>query len=337
LKDSIYALSTLNPPPSPPFRRCFSIRQNGIEKVQEYYNKNWMEKMQANLQEKTFVVTGATSGIGLATAEILVRYGASLIGVGRSAERCRQVEKSLRVLNPDVKVNYVAADLSLQREVRSLAVKIDDILFQHDTTALDGLVNNAGTYAYWFTLTDEGIEMQWAVNHLAPFLLTHLLMNLLHAAPQARVVTVSSDSHYGAHINWDDPQLRRRYNGLRAYENTKLANILFTRELNHRLGKQAAVRAFAADPGLVKTDIGYKGTPPLVRWVWKLRRSGGISAEEAGKGVAFLIAEPSIHDSPEIYWKHGSPKQASRAAQNISSASRLWLLSSQMCGMEGEG
>jgi retinol dehydrogenase 12 len=296
-----------------------------------------MEKMQANLQDKTFVVTGATSGIGLATAQTLVEQGASLIGVGRSVERCRRVEKSLRVLNPDVTVDYVAADLSLQADVRGLAVKIDDILFQRDKTQLEGLVNNAGTFAYWFTLTAEGVEMQWAVNHLAPFLLTNQLMGLLKAAPQARVVTVSSDSHYGARINWDDPQLRRRYNGLRAYGNTKLANILFTQALNQRLGMQSSVRAFAADPGLVKTDIGYKGTPLVVRWIWKLRRSGGITAEEAGKGIAFLLAEPSIQDSHELYWKQGSPKQASREAQDYSAASRLWLLSTQMCGMAEGG
>ena len=134
-------------------------------------------------------------------------------------------------------------------------------------------------------------------------------------------------------MHWDDLQLRRCYNGLRAYGQTKLANILFTVELNHRLGAQSSVRAFAADPGLVKTDIGLKGTPGIARWVWGLRRRGGISPEEAAEGIVILLTDPSIQNARSVYWKHGKPKASSRASLDADAAHRLWDLSEKMCGI----
>jgi NAD(P)-dependent dehydrogenase (short-subunit alcohol dehydrogenase family) len=289
--------------------------------------------METNLSGKTFVVTGATSGIGLATAETLIGAGADVIGIGRSCERCRDMEWRLRSIRPDVEVDYIAADLSVQSEVGSAAEQVRTRLAIQEKNGLDGLINNAATFSYWFTLTADGIELQWAVNHLAPFLLTHELLPQLKNVPAGRVVTVSSDSHYGARLNWNDLQLRRRYNGLAAYGNTKLANVLFTLELNRRLGPDSTVRAFAADPGLVKTDIGFKGTPKIAGWVWKWRRSGGIEPQESARGIAFLVSEPSIQDAGEIYWKHCQPKRASRRALDIASARRLWQVSAQMCGL----
>jgi NAD(P)-dependent dehydrogenase (short-subunit alcohol dehydrogenase family) len=277
------------------------------------------------------VVTGATSGIGLATAEILASRGAWVIGASRSEERCAQTERRLYQQYPQARVTYLAADLSLQSGVRRLAEQIRTLIAP--TGRLEALVNNAGAFTYWLTLTPEGFETQWAVNHLAPFLLTNELLPVLRAAPAARVVTVSSGSHYSARLNWEDIQLRRRYNGLQAYGQTKLANVLFTLELNARQGGASSLRAFAADPGLVKTDIGFKGTPALVRWIWKIRRSGGITAEESARGVVFLATEAAIQDSPEIYWRHSQPRQASRRALDREAAARLWQISSQMCGI----
>lgn len=293
--------------------------------------------MEIDRSTKTYLITGATSGIGLAAAGILASRGAAVIGVGRSTERCRDAEKSLRQAYPQAQVDMLVADLGVQREVARLARDVRDMLTAQGKHHLDGLLNNAGTFTYWFTQSPDGIEMQWAVNHLAPFLLTHHLLPLLQAAPLARVITVSSDSHYAGRLNWKDPQLRRRYNGLRAYENTKLANVLFTLELNRRLSAQSSgIRAFAADPGLVKTDMGLKGTPAIVRWIWKLRRSGGISPEESAQGIVTLLTDPAIQDSPEIYWKHGQPKRASRRAYDREAASKLWELSARMCALPEE-
>ncbi len=287
-----------------------------------------------DLSAKTYVITGATSGIGMAAAEALVRAGAGVIGVGRSAERCRAAEAHLRGLALANNVRYVVADLSLQADIHRLGEQIKEMLSSDGTTALDGLVNNAGVFTYWLTLTPDGVETQWAVNHLAPFLLTWELLPLLKAAPFGRVVTVSSGSHYGARLNWADPQLRRRYNGLQAYGNTKLANVLFSLALNHHLGTDSTVRAFAADPGLVKTDIGMKGTPALVRWIWQIRRSGGTSSDVPARSIVFLLTDPSLHTASQVYWKDSLPKQASREALDVQSAARLWELSEKMCGIK---
>jgi NAD(P)-dependent dehydrogenase (short-subunit alcohol dehydrogenase family) len=212
--------------------------------------------------------------------------------------------------------------------------EIGKVLAGRRTGWLDGLVNNAGTFTYWLTLTAEGFETQWALNHLAPFLLTLELLPLLEAAPSARVVTVSSESHAHTRLNWDDIQLRRHYNGLQAYKQTKLANILFTAELNRQLGPSSRVRAFAADPGLVQTDIGFKDTPGIVRWVWGRRRAMGISPDEAARGIVHLLEEASVQRSPEMYWRHGKPRGADAAAMDAVNGQRMWALSARMCGID---
>ncbi|HEX5690674.1 MAG TPA: SDR family NAD(P)-dependent oxidoreductase [Roseiflexaceae bacterium] len=285
------------------------------------------------LAGRSVVVTGATSGIGLAVAEHFAAQGAFVIGVGRSAARCQTAEQRLQQAYPGSHITYVVADLSLQSEVRGLAARIYELLQRAGLHHLDALINNAATFTYWFELTPEGFETQWAVNHLAPFLLTHELLPLIRTAPAGRIVNVSSQSHYGARLNWDDIQLRRTYTGLRAYERTKLANILFTVELNARLGEHTSVRAFAADPGLVKTDIGAKNTPSFARWAWNVRRSAGIQPEDAARGVVFLATEASIQESNDPYWRHGTPRRANANALDQHAATRLWQLSAQMCGV----
>ena len=289
--------------------------------------------MDANtLDRKTIVVTGATSGIGLAIAKNLVHQGMNVIGTGRSSERCQVVQKQLSLLDPAVRVTYLTADLSLQSQVHALAAQIRNLIEHSEHGWLDGLVNNAGTFSFWLAYTPEGYERQWAVNHLAPFLLTNELLPLLQAAPAARIVTVTS-GYRSSHLNWDDIQLRRDYNGLKAYAHTKYANLLFTIELNARLGLHSTVRAFAADPGLVKTEIGFKSVPPMLRWIWDLRRSFGITPEESAKGIVYLVSEPKIKNSPEILWKQRIPQRLSRGTIEGTSARKLWDLSTQMCGL----
>ncbi|HTX91752.1 MAG TPA: SDR family NAD(P)-dependent oxidoreductase [Anaerolineales bacterium] len=289
--------------------------------------------MDEKLKGKTFVVTGATSGIGLAVAGLLANREAFVIGVGRSAERCAAAEAHLQSVYPRSQVAFCVADLSAQGQVRSLAGEIRRQMAAHKARALDGLVNNAGTFTFRRSLTFDGIETQWAVNHLAPFLLTHELLPLLKIAPAARVVTVSSDSHYHTRLKWRDLQLQHGYNCLLAYQQTKLANVLFSAELNRRLGAGSSMRAFAADPGLVKTEIGYKGNPGLVRWIWRLRVSAGVPAERPAEGIVFLATALPVQDSPEIYWKDCQPKMPSRYALDAAAARRLWELSERMCGI----
>ena len=221
--------------------------------------------MTKSLDGKTIVVTGATSGIGFSTARQLALQGANVIGIGRSIDSCSLAESQIKSISPAGKIRYYKADLSLQSEVRSLASRISKAVRTTGEDKLDWLINNAGVFYFWRTVTLEGFEMQWAVNHLAPFLLTHELMPALKRSSRPRVVTVSSNSHYRARLKWDDIQLQRRYNGLRAYQQTKLANVLFSTEFNRR--SNSKIKAFAADPGLVYTDIGTKSDMPIARWL----------------------------------------------------------------------
>ncbi len=290
--------------------------------------------MTKQLEGKTFVVTGATSGIGLAVAGALLQNHAAVIGVGRSPERCSLAKQRVCAMaGPDPLVEYLVADLALQHEVRALGREIGETLKRWGYAHLNVLINNAATVPFWQTLTAEGIDMQWAVNHLAPFLLTLELLPLLQAAHSGRVVTVSSGSHHGVRLNWEDLQLRRHYNPLRAYGQTKLANILFSAEFSRRYAANTGIRAVAADPGLVNTEIGAKGNSSLARWIWNWRRRGGVPPEHAAKGIVFLAVDASVQNSGAIYWKDSRPKAPSKTALNMQSARHLWELSAQMCGV----
>ncbi|MBN2556747.1 MAG: SDR family NAD(P)-dependent oxidoreductase [Anaerolineales bacterium] len=286
---------------------------------------------------RTALITGATSGIGRALAEKLLCRGISVIGVGRSEERCQAAEAMLAQSSPAACVRYLVADLSLQADVRTLRPQIEAQLSAWGQAGLDALVNNAGAFTFHRTLTAEGIEMQWAVNHLAPFLLTHELLPLLRAAPSARVVTVSSASHYRTTINWNNVELANRYNPLRAYQQSKLANVLFTMELRRRLGAASCVHAFAADPGLVNTRIGSKSGSILARLVWDLRRRSGISPAESARGIAALLLDPDAPAASDVYWKHGKPVAPNPYALDKDAGRRLWELSLFMCSLAEQG
>jgi NAD(P)-dependent dehydrogenase (short-subunit alcohol dehydrogenase family) len=282
---------------------------------------------------KTVVVTGATSGIGLATAKELARRSAFVIGTGRSAERCRAAESKIKSEIPDAEIAYVARDLSSLEQVRGLADDIRRLIKDSGRNCLDVLINNAGTVSSYYVSTADGYELQFAVNHLAPFLLTNELMPLLKSAPSARVITVSSGSHYRTRIRWNDIFMRKHYNCLMAYKQSKLANVLFTCGLNRRLGSSSTVRAFAADPGLVRTDIGLKGTSGIERWVWSKRCRGGESPDKAAVAIAFLACEPSIQNSEHVYWKDCKPLVPSKYARNATEAAMLWDYSERLCGI----
>ena len=292
-----------------------------------------MAELAGEIHPKSFVVTGVTSGIGLAVARGLLERGHAVIGAGRSVERCGAAAVGLKKEFPAARLAIEVADLSLQGQVRRLAAAIGGRLDEWGIAGLDGLVNNAGTFIFWQTLTAEGFEKQWAVNHLAPFLLTHELLPRLQASPAPRVVTVSSGSHRGTRLDWADIQLMRRYNPLQAYKQTKLANVLFTAELGRRLGITSNVRAVAADPGLVNTEMGEKANSRLARWIWSMRRKNGIPAERAAEGILSLLLEPEVLKSTEIYWKHGRPKAPDPAALDLDAGRRLWALSAVMCGL----
>ena len=282
----------------------------------------------------TCVVTGATSGIGFEAARILASRGRAVIGVGRDPERCATAARCLREATGNHTVRFEIADLSSLAEVHGLAERI-----RAQAPRIDVLVNNAGGFAFQRRETVDGIEKQFALNYLSGFLLTRLLLPAMagwgasaHANPRARVIMISSGSHYTGRMHWGDIGLRRFYNGLAAYDQSKLACILFTQELARRLGPGSPISTFAADPGLVNTQIGMKGTNTIVRLVWRLRAHRGISPAESAATIAYLALDPLIRERTGLYWKGCRAVAPSQRAQDAQDAARLWELSERLCG-----
>ncbi len=199
-------------------------------------------------------------------------------------------------------------------------------------THLDILVNDAGLYSEKLVRTDEGVELTLAVNHIAPFLLTHELLMLLRAGPTGRVITVTSDMHFNAWINLKRLNSPFPYIGLWAYMVSKLANVLFTLELNRRLIRTQVV-AFAVDPGLVNTRIASKGSPGISSLVWNTRRSAGSTPEVPARTILYLAGEPSIQNTRDFYWRDLRPMLPSRRGRDERMGRALWEKSLQICGI----
>jgi NAD(P)-dependent dehydrogenase (short-subunit alcohol dehydrogenase family) len=283
------------------------------------------------LTGKSAIVTGATSGIGLAVAQSLARAGAFVIGVGRSAERNEAAGKQILEEAPDAHLAYLLADLSEQTQVRQLAVDIRSLLQQEGYSALDILVNNAGVYLARKTMTSDGIEMTFAVDHLAGFLLTHDLFPLLQNSGDPRVITMSSYAHKTTWMNLKRIADPRPYFSLLAYKRAKLCNVLFTQGLNRRFPQ---VKALAADPGLVNTGIASKGGKGISSWVWGWHRHQGVSPNVPAEKILRLVSDPDLDVSLGAYYKEGLPHTPSRNARDEKLGNRLWTLSCKLTGVD---
>ena len=272
---------------------------------------------------KRAVVTGATGGIGLAAARQLAHMGAELTIVGRSSERAERAARSIG--RP---VDVLLADFASQESVRQLG---EDILQRYPR--VDVLVNNAGAIYASRQLSPDGIEMTWAVNHLAPFLLTNLLLERLKESAPARVVTTASGAHYGAQIPFDDLPAQRAYKGMgyTRYGETKLANILFTRELARRL-EGSGVTANCFHPGFVGTGFG-RNNGLVMRIGMTI---GQLFARRPDKGAETLVW---LADSAEVegvsgaYFMDKRERRPSHAARDQDAARRLWSVSQQQVAL----
>jgi retinol dehydrogenase 12 len=280
------------------------------------------------MKGKTCVVTGATSGIGREVTLLLASRGARVIGIGRDWNRCTEAASDIAAATGNADVTFEIADLSSLTEIRALAERL-----RTRYGRIDVLVNNAGTFTLLRKETMDGLESQLAVNWLAGFLLTGLLLPCLNASPRARAVTVSSGSHFAGRIHWDDLQLRHGYHGLKAYDQSKLATVLFMAELARRHGGDGRLSTYAVDPGLVKTEIGMKRSGPLVRMVWKLRVRNGIPARQAAESVAYCAAAPEAEGRTGLYWKERQPVAPSPRAGSREDAIRLWSMAEELCGL----
>jgi NAD(P)-dependent dehydrogenase (short-subunit alcohol dehydrogenase family) len=281
--------------------------------------------MAAEMTGRVCVVTGANRGIGRATAEGLARLGARVILVCRRREDGDVVSKEIAALSrvvPDV----VTADLSSQVSIRQAAAYL-----RGRYPELHVLVNNAGIIPPRRQVTVDGLEMQFAVNHLGYFLLTNLLLPQLQAAGPSRIVCVSSGAHTHATIDFDDLQAERRYEPKRVYSRTKLANILFTYELARRLSG-TAVTANCLNPGIVATRMlaDYMGVPLAGP---ALARTFGAKPEEGAETSIYLASSPEVETVTGKYFERKKPVASSRESYDDAVARRLWEVSERLAGL----
>jgi len=277
--------------------------------------------------KKTYVVTGASQGIGLETARALAQLDHRVLMVTRTAERGEQARQNILQTCPEAEVECYAAEMSLLSEMRRVGEAI-----RSKYEVIDGLVNNVGTWMSKHILTPEGIETVFATNHLSYFMMTHLLYPALRKSEDARVVNVSSNAHSYGKINIEDPGYSKRYHGLKSNGQSKLANLYFTFELHNRR-PDVQVSTFAVSPGLVKTDIGLKHTSWLHAVAWKFRRRNGQTPAEGARTSVFCAADPTIREQSGLYWEYCKPKEVFPSARNPELGERLWELSEKMCGI----
>lgn len=280
------------------------------------------------MKQKTCVITGATSGIGLGIARGLASQNFELVLLGRDPAKGSAVTADLKTETGNSSIHYVNVDLCAQKQIRTAGEEIS-----RRFPAIDVLVNNAGVWTSRCEFTEDKIEKQFAVNHLAYFLLTHLLYRNIAACADGRIINIGSDSHKYGRINFDDLNLERSYHGLKAYGQSKLANLLFTYELD-RLKEHDHVSVYCVQPGLVKTDIGVKHTNPFHGLMWKLRRLGGMTPNEAAKTAIYLATSPEASGRSGLYWDRCQPKPSSVRSRNQEDAARLWEMSERLCGID---
>jgi NAD(P)-dependent dehydrogenase (short-subunit alcohol dehydrogenase family) len=285
-----------------------------------------MEAHTPDMTRKVCLVTGATSGIGWETARALAAQGATVALVGREAGRLQNAIDRIRARIPDARLESYVADLSAQEQVRRLAQE-----FQSRHDRLDALINDAGAVFPTRRESVDGIEMTLALNHLAPFLLTNLLLDTLKASAPSRIVTVSSGAHQGAKVNFDDLQLTHGYGMWRAYGRSKLMNLLFTRELARRLAGRG-VTANALHPGFVASNFG-KSEGPLWASAFTVMRPFMISAEKGAQTAIYLASSPKVEDASGWYYVDCHPVTPSAAARDEAAARRLWEVSEQLTGL----
>ena len=280
---------------------------------------------------KTVVITGATSGIGLAVCMECLRAGYHVIGIGRTISKIEYAQKEMSKVNENGKYKFYKADLMQLEEVKRVGLLINSYLDDNCNGKLYGLINNAGCVRSWYTTNNYGYEQQFALNHLSSFSLTYYLLEKIIKA-KGIIIMTSSKSHHNTKMRWNDLMFETRYHPLKAYKQSKLANLLFAYSLNEKYNQQE-IRAYGVDPGLVNTDIGLKDTGFLVRFIWNIRRRSGTTADVPAKTYLFLLNQNNC--SQQLYFKNSKPQKYSRMV-NKNEAKKLFEISEKLCGIRYE-
>ncbi|MBU0550390.1 SDR family oxidoreductase [Myxococcota bacterium] len=276
------------------------------------------------MRDKVVLITGANSGIGYEAALALAKMGARVVISGRSAQKLELALAQIRVESANDEVTALVADLGRVADVRALAQRVEA---QHDR--LDVLINNAGLFLTERRKSADGLEMTFAVNHLAPFALTQSLRGLLEATPGARVVNVSSMAHQQAKgLDFEDLQGERAFDGWAAYTRSKLANILFTRALARRL---QGVTANCLHPGIIRSGFGADGDARgFFGALLKLGRPLMITPAKGARTTIYLASSPEVAEITGGYFANSKQKAPSKAAQDEAASERLWAESEQI-------
>jgi retinol dehydrogenase-12 len=280
------------------------------------------------MQGKVCVITGATAGIGQVAATELARRGAHVVIVGRSAQKCAATQAQIRSASAAASVDSLVADLSSLAETKRLASELGQRY-----PRIDVLLNNAGAMFWKRAESADGVEKTFALNHLSYFVLTNLLLPVLKQSGPARIVNVASDAHKGVSINFDDIQFKQKYSGWKAYQQSKLANILFTYELARRI-EGTGVTANALHPGFVRTSFLEALNEAPAGWL--LKKVGGLislSPEQGARTSIYLASAPEVAGVSGRYFVKEKPVVSSPQSRDQSTAERLWKLSVEMTGV----
>lgn len=282
------------------------------------------------MQGKICLITGGTNGIGKTAALALAKMGATVVIVGRKAEKTALVVEEIHQRSGNPNVSSLLADLSSQAEVRRLAAEFKE-KFDH----LHVLLNNAGAFYLERKLTVDGLERTFALNHLGYFLLTDLLLDTLRASAPARIINVSSDAHASGKIELDNLQGQRSFSGMSAYGNSKLANILFTTELARRLAG-TGITVNAVHPGFVSTGFinstdNQSWMLKVVGWVVPLI---GRSPEKGAETSIYLASSSEVADVTGRYFVDCKVRQPAAQAQDEVMARKLWEVSEELVGLK---
>src|SRR5437870_3998742 len=276
---------------------------------------------------KSVLVTGGTSGIGKATAIGLAALGARVGITGRDQARTEAAAAGIRAAPGSPAVDAFAADMSVQAGVRRLAARVLDTY-----PRLDVLINNTGGFWAHRHLTADGLEHTFALNHLAPFLLTSLLLDRLTASAPARIVTVSSGAHASGRIDFDDLQGERNYSGQRAYSQSKLANVMFTYELARRL-EGTGVTANSVHPGVVRTNFGAEDQAWYFTVISRVVRPLLKTPAQGAQTPIYLASSPDVDGVTGMFYAGRKPKTANKIAYDPDMTAKLWNVSAALVGM----
>jgi len=275
------------------------------------------------MQGKTVIITGATSGIGEVAAIRLAEQGARIVFTARDKARADETLAKLKQANAKADHAVHMADLSRLSEMKRIGAELGR------EPQIDVLVNNAGALFNKRQETEDGLEMTFALNHMAYFVVTNLLLDRLR--PGARIVTVASNAHRGARLDFDDLQSRRGYTGFPVYSRSKLCNILFNRELARRISG-SGVTANALHPGFVATRFG-DNSGGLMRTVLKVAKPiGAISPEEGARTIIYLASSPQVAGVSGEYFYECKPTTPTAEARNDEDARKLWEISERIAG-----